>query len=264
MELTNYRGIELENMLKGLLPVGYSMDANPDDLLDGRDRILATAHQREAHAVFFFVSFQQVEDVEQMDDLCAKFKAVKNLGFNPMVMLARVDEDEASIRDDTFNWKLPKIAKYRSELARKLNVGVANVLVSVPYVTRDSLERDFQIEKLAYHNLKCALDAASQYLLAKEAGSRRGIRFEEEDEEDEEEEYEGVSRSYGSARGGRGGGRDWDTASQSSVGSASYVPPYGRSHSGAGLGGRGATTGPTMPEARPGLRFTSPLGRDGQ
>jgi hypothetical protein len=31
-----------------------------------------------------------------------------------------------------------KIAKYHSELARKLNVDVANVLVNVPYVTRDS------------------------------------------------------------------------------------------------------------------------------
>jgi hypothetical protein len=231
MEPKNYRGIELENMLKGLLPVGFSMDANPDDLLDDRDRIIATAHQREAHAVFFFVSFGVLGDDEQSNCLAQHFRTVKRLGFNPMVVLAQADFCEPTIRDDPLNWKLPNIATARTQLAKLLNVGVANVLVSVPYATRDSLERDFQIEKLAYHNLKCALDAASQYLLAKEAGSRRGIRFEEEDEDDEDEYH-----SHGV--GGRPGGEpvmvgrevgDSDTASQCSVGSSvSNVTPRGR------------------------------------
>ena len=75
---------------------------------EGGDWDVLGGEEGEAAAVLFFLAADEVEEKkEKMEGLKALFEEVKGLGYNPLVVLTRMDLVEPAIASDPFNWYVP-------------------------------------------------------------------------------------------------------------------------------------------------------------
>ena len=96
LDLETYRRSEvLKALCEGLMPVtGYTMDHNIRALKDSPmiARIQETAPSRMIHAVLFFVRYGDLGNENLMQAVEKNFKDLGDLGYNPLVIVSRIDE----------------------------------------------------------------------------------------------------------------------------------------------------------------------------
>jgi hypothetical protein len=88
------------------------------------------------------------------------FTRIKALQYNPIVVLARVDESIAKIRTQAMK-PTEELEKQRQAASAAFSIPLARVFYAVPY--RTERERVFDIERLAYRILDEAICAAKDY-----------------------------------------------------------------------------------------------------
>jgi hypothetical protein len=103
------QGHEMQLMLTGEIPGGVDITqpgwtaklrqlSNAD-----KQRTKLSIGQRKAHAILFLVRAAELDDQNYMGMLKPHFDDLVTLGYNPLPVLARVDETVPAIRDDPTN-----------------------------------------------------------------------------------------------------------------------------------------------------------------
>jgi len=143
----NYKGGELEAIVSGLMPGGFSMDDNVRDyyseMMKHQDKIAA----RIPHAILFFVPFALLDDDTLTKMMKSQLEKIRNSQFNAFVIVARLDEIAPELRVNP-NKQLAAVDQYRQKASTALGVPLGMVRYSVPYTVEQT--RSFEIERLCF------------------------------------------------------------------------------------------------------------------
>jgi hypothetical protein len=202
-----YHGNELELILDGKLPGGWSMDDRIGQHAGILQKASATAANRKIHSILFFLPQAAVNDPSQEQTrklLASNFQAMVRKGkcfeilllflfvcsfhwkffeiisydfvgsqqpfcteYNPLVVLTRVDEVNRSIRTGA-STTYPDLEQLRQKAANILNIEKFRVVLSVNYI--DEEKRSFAIDRGVYKILeKAAAFGIQKAKLDKEA-----------------------------------------------------------------------------------------------
>jgi len=155
-----YNGNELELIMNGKLPAGWEMDENVA-LAEETDE--ATAEENRPHAVIFMLPVAWLGDPEseQMQKIISEFTKVVRLGVNPLVLLARVDEIEPTIRNDP-SQPGQEVQKAVKQAAKLLGIPDANVIANVNYL--EEHKKSFEIDRNLWIILHRVLSQSKHYL----------------------------------------------------------------------------------------------------
>ena len=155
-----YNGNELELIMQGKLPAGWEKDENVG-LAEENDA--ATAEENRPHAVIFMLPAEWIYDSESNDmvKLKAEFTKIKRMGVNPLVLLARVDELEPTIRDDP-SAPGETVQNARKKAAKLLGIGEGDVLPSVNYL--EEHKKSFKVDRNLWIIVHRVLSQSKHYL----------------------------------------------------------------------------------------------------
>jgi hypothetical protein len=154
-----YKHNELEWIVQGLLPSGWSMEeVKPNAEIMLRD--FRTKDLRRQHAVLFFLTAPMFEDVDEMEHAKRQFAKISSMGLNPIIVIARADEIDTSIRAAPMA-KCAEIEAWRKRAAWDFSIPLSRVHISVPYCAEE--KRVFDIERQAYKLLDAVMQAAVEF-----------------------------------------------------------------------------------------------------
>jgi hypothetical protein len=95
-----------------------------------------------------------------MEGAKRQFAKISNMGLNPIIVIARADEIDTSIRTAPMA-KCAEIEAQRESAAQCFGIPLSRVHISVPYCAEE--ERVFDIERQAYKLLDAVLQAAVEF-----------------------------------------------------------------------------------------------------
>ena len=144
----NYKGPELEAIMKGSLPHGWDMDRHIDQtmLSESHDsKVEAIRFGRTPHAVVFMLPYGELDDTdgEFMQKILDQFSKIVRLGINPIVLVAKLDDADKKVRADPCASNGTKGAKLKAA-AEFLGIPVGNVYPSINYL---DLSKSFEIDR---------------------------------------------------------------------------------------------------------------------
>ena len=156
-----YNGNELELIMRGKLPAGWKMD---DQVPLSSEVDEGTAYENRPHAVIFMLPIGWISDPEsmQMKKIITELTKLKHLGVNPLVLLARVDEVDASIRDDPSK-PGDQIKNAVKAAASLLGIPSNDVVPNVNYV--EESKKTFAIDRHLWSIVHRVLSQSKHYLM---------------------------------------------------------------------------------------------------
>jgi hypothetical protein len=119
-----------------------------------------TKDLRRQHAVLFFLTAPMFEDADEMEGAKRQFAKISNMGLNPIIVIARADEIDPSIRSAPMA-KCAEVEQQRESAAQRFGIPLSRVHISVPYCAEE--ERVFDIERQNYKLINAALQAAVEF-----------------------------------------------------------------------------------------------------
>ncbi|EOD13714.1 hypothetical protein EMIHUDRAFT_246646 [Emiliania huxleyi CCMP1516] len=144
----NYKGPELEAIMKGSLPHGWDMDRHIDQtmLSESPDsKVEVIRFGRTPHAVVFMLPYGELDDTdgEFMQKILDQFSKIVRLGINPIVLVAKLDDADKKVRADPCASNGTKGAKLKAA-AEFLGIPVGNVYPCINYL---DLSKSFEIDR---------------------------------------------------------------------------------------------------------------------
>jgi len=145
-----YQGNELEDIIGGRIPNGFKMLEAVDGCADKIKLYSGTAESRRIDCVLFFIPQGALTDPSQepirraIGFFFAKF--VHN-GYNPMLMLTRVDEINESVRQNT-SQVYKELEELKDKASKLLNIPPLSIFYNVNYVKE--IEKTFEIDRLNF------------------------------------------------------------------------------------------------------------------
>ena len=149
LTLENYKGPELEAIMKGKLPHGWDMDCHIDPAMLSESQDLtveAKRFGRTPHAVVFMLPFSELDDTtgEFMGKIRDQFGKIVRLGINPIVLVAKLDEADDAVRENPSASNGAKDAALKAA-ADFLGIPVGNVYPCINYL--DLTSKSFEIDR---------------------------------------------------------------------------------------------------------------------
>ena len=145
----NYKGPELEAIMKGKLPHGWVMDCHIDPAMLSESQDLtveAKRFGRTPHAVVFMLPFSELDDTtgEFMGKIRDQFGKIVRLGINPIVLVAKLDEADDAVRKNPSSSNSTKDAALKAA-ADFLGIPFGNVYPCINYL--DLTSKSFEIDR---------------------------------------------------------------------------------------------------------------------
>jgi len=122
---------------------------------------VASKRVRKMHAVLLLIPCGSLQDENDMGNLRKQLANLIKEKINPIVLLARVDEQIPGIRKAPLA-DTKEFTELRAMAARKFNLPSASIFPCVPYT--DERERVFDIDRLAFMILEVALNSARNHV----------------------------------------------------------------------------------------------------
>jgi len=160
----NYDGGELEYILQGLLPSKWEMNYKIAEEIEAINANNTSKSQRRIHCVLFFIPQAVLNDPNQGNTrklISENFELISKKGYNPLLLLTRVDEFNTKIRAAP-NDNYPEVQELRRNAANLLNIAERRVFYNLNYISEST--RNFEIDKLNYKILEEATKCAQEYI----------------------------------------------------------------------------------------------------
>jgi len=119
---------------------------------------------RRIHCVLFFIPQAVLLDPNQEKTrklISDNFEVISKKGYNPMLLLTRVDEMHAKIRTAP-NSNYPEVQELKQKAANLLNIAERRVFYNLNYISEKT--RNFDIDKLNYSILEEATKCSIEYI----------------------------------------------------------------------------------------------------
>jgi len=144
-----YTGNELPAILRGELPHGWDMgEPIPGNVK--LQKFQENSRERQIDAILFFIPHAAISDTNQdplRKHISKYFTDLVKSGYNPMLLITRVDEVCQAVRDQP-NGNYPELETLRLKAAQLLNIGPRNVFYNINY-TKEK-EKVVGIDKMSW------------------------------------------------------------------------------------------------------------------
>jgi len=156
--------VEGEGILQGNLPSNWDMSDKISDHIEAIDANRTSKKDRRIHSVLFFIPQAVVSDPNQEKTrklISENFEIISKKGYNPLLLLTRVDEINNKIRSAP-NINYPEVQELKQKAGGLLNIAERRVFYNLNYISEKT--RNFEIDKLNYSILEEATKCASEYI----------------------------------------------------------------------------------------------------
>ncbi|DBA93230.1 TPA: hypothetical protein ACH3X2_003525 [Trebouxia sp. C0005] len=150
----------LPALLDGWLPGNWKMEAS---VRNQRRELAAnnfSRNTRRVHGVLFFIIASAVHDDQEMETSKVSFQKVKDMGYEPIVVLSQADRECAACINDTLG-EHRALSELKSKAAAVLGIAQKEITHCVNYT--NSTERKFETDRLTYKILDMVLHNASNF-----------------------------------------------------------------------------------------------------
>ena len=164
LDENNYDAYLVGLLTKGKLPPNWTMNTDLEKHADKFDKLLKKETPlTQMHAVIFFVPQESLTDLDthKMARVRQVFEYIRQEGYNPLVLLSKVDEIRPELHDHPQH-SFKEIEKLSHTAATFFDIDLHRVRYTVNYLYESS--RKWEIEALAYQNLTAALEMCESFV----------------------------------------------------------------------------------------------------
>ena len=164
LDENNYDAYLVGLLTKGKLLQNWAMNTDLEKHADKFDKLLKIETPlTQMHAVIFFVPQESLTDLDtdKMARVRQVFEYIRQEGYNPLVILSKVDEILPELHDHPLH-SFEEIEKLRHTAANFFDIDLHRVRYTVNYLYESS--RKWEIEALAYQNLAAALETCESFV----------------------------------------------------------------------------------------------------